>query len=304
MLFAMGLDSPPILLLAGLIGYLVRERVSTQSKQALGTFNILFFMPLVMGVTFAKRGFHIQDIWVTGSVLTYVLIITPLILRLTRGLGAKRRAGIIIASIFPNSVNLPLPILLALRGDYSYAAVYAILINLIQVAYIAALATMLNPGKRGTRATIGFFIKGMTPLYGAALGYYVFLNGGIPPALQGLLDFMRSLGIFMFVLAAGLSMPSLGLSTSVLRELKPVIYTRFLISPLLVLFYFSVTSAQGYGVDWEPFVQVLVESVMPPAVINVSYSAAFGFDTNYVAVSVVVLTLPGAVLGALLAYLL
>lgn len=296
------LDSPPVLLVAGLLGYLLRNSFSNSIKKLLGNVNIVFFMPIVMGVTFAKRGFMIEDLWVAGAVVFYTITITTPLALITRNREPRRRASIIVSSIFPNSVNLPLPILLAIRGDYSYAAVFAIVINLIHIIYVSTLASLLLARTRGRKNTITFFIKGMTPLYGAVAGYYMGQYSLVPTALWGFLEQVRSLGIFMFVLVAGLSMPTLNVSRIPWDDIKTIAATRFVASPLLVIFYAWTSGLLGISYSHEALVQVLVESVMPPAVINVSYSAAFGFDTEVTALGVVVTTLPGAFLGSLIAF--
>ncbi len=294
------LDSPLFLLIAGVLGYTLRGRVSPFMRNLFGNVNILFFMPLVMGVTFAKRGFQVSDAWIVIGVMFYVTVMLVITLWLTRGYSPVKRVSLVMVSIFPNSVNLPFPLLLSLRGDYSYAAMFAVVINLVQVVFVAVSAYIVLGRKEGGFKALGFLLKGLTPFLGAAVGLIIHKCCYQPNSLWVFLDFLKSLGIFMFVFVAGLSMPSL--STGIFKEhgIKLVTINRFVISPMVVLIYSFLSIYLGLYYDYEALVQLIIESMMPPAVINVSYSAAFGFDTEVVAVSVVLLTLPGALMGVLL----
>ena len=294
------LDSPLVLLIAGILGYTLRGRAGPVMRNLLGNMNILLFMPLVMGVTFAKRGFQVSDAWIIIGVIFYVTVMLFITLWITRGYPPVKRVSLLMVSIFPNSVNLPFPLLLSLRGDYYYAAMFAVVINLVQVVFVAVSAYIVLGRREGGFRALGFLLKGLTPFLGAAVGLIIHECCYHPNTLWAFLDFLKSLGIFMFVFVAGLSMPSL--STGILKEpgIRLVTINRFLIAPIVVLIYSFLSIHVGLYYEYEALVQLIIESIMPPAVINVSYSAAFGFDTEVAAVSVVILTLPGALLGVIL----
>jgi hypothetical protein len=56
----------------------------------------------------------------------------------------------------------------------------------------------------------------------------------------------------------------------------------------------------GYSLNHEALAQTLVEAVMPPALVNISYAIALKFNVELSISSVVVLTPLGAVAGAIL----
>lgn len=56
----------------------------------------------------------------------------------------------------------------------------------------------------------------------------------------------------------------------------------------------------GYSLNYEALAQTLVEAVMPPALVNISYAIALKFNVELSISSVVVLTPLGAVAGAIL----
>ncbi len=298
------LYSPKALILAALLGYLMNMAGLEKQRKLIANANVYLLLPLLMFSTFVKRGLLACDITVFAVTVTSILISTPILLYAYRRKNYRSKASLLITSLFVNAVNIPFPLLLALRGEYSYAAVYAVASTLLLSIYAPTLALPLRVGgsrKRLVRETL----KLLTPVYGAIAGCIVHGSGvTLPASVMHALDFSGGIAVLSITLVAGMSMPRSLKGIKRIREVTPVLVWRHLVSPLLTLLLIITYEELGFSLTHEAFAQLIVESIMPPALITASFSLSYGFDEDLTAKAILVSTPVGTLLGAVLAALL
>ncbi len=299
------LQSPTIILLIAVAGYLLKNTQVARTQGSLAKINVYILLPILLFNTFAKRGFLPEDAWIGLSTVVFTATSLPLLIYLTRGYNRKRRASILIASMLPNAVNLPFPLLLAIRGDYSYAAVYAVTINLIQIIIVVILAGYVNKNTSHKRTQILSLLKLLTPIYGAVIGAAFYYSGFIlSDQVWKTLEIIGDLAIDSIVFVAGMSMPNPRRGLGEIRGLGTVLFWRHVYSPLITVIYLLIVHKYMFTINMEAIVQVLTESVMPPAVINVSFAITYGFDHDFTAKTLLVSTPIGVFMGVLISLLL
>jgi len=285
------LSSPYAVLAAAVVGFLARSTRLGRMAGPLGKANIYFFLTAVLANSFYRKGIGASDAQIALSFIFFFAVSYAVLSRALRGLEAPERLSAMTTSIFPNAVNLAFPLLSATRGDYSYASSYALTVILVQSLSVPALGREL----RGAKSSIGT----LAPVSGIALGLALrrlSQSGPLPLALSLLSD----VGILMFSFVAGLSIPRVSELSATSRVLMIGAW-RFLASPALHAAPFAALSAIGFSVPREALAQAMVESVMPPALVNISYAIALGFDVRLASSAVVLLTPLGALAGTLLA---
>lgn len=178
---------------------------------------------------------------------------------------------------------------MATRQNYTYASIYAVTVIIIQSFTMPFLVN--NKGK------ISSSIIGLIPVSGIIFGLAL-KNLVLDPKLSLVLKIMSEIGISMFSFVAGLSIP-LGNNWIINNHLKFIAFWRLVVSPLLHLVPFVFSITLGLSINKEALAQTLVESVMPPALVNISYAIALGFRVDISSSAVVFLTPAGTILGIL-----
>ncbi len=297
------LQSPIVLLLIGLTGYALKNTRFSHKRDLVGKVNVYILLPLLLYNSFVKRGMRFSDIWIASAALVFTIISLPVLLLITRGIAWRTRASILITSMMPNAINIPFPLLQATLGDYSYAAIYAVAINLIQIIIVVALAGYVTTVSR--KKELVNMLKLMAPIYGAAVGAIAHNLGYIPTGSQAkALNIIGDIAIDSIVLVAGLSLPDINdVRKGDLRELRKVILWRHVVSPIITLLYLLLVISRGVIFPEHALKEVMVEAVMPPALINASFSLTYGFDEKLTGKAIMFSTPIGIIMGLLLALL-
>jgi predicted permease len=291
------LQSPLVLLSIGIAGYALKYTKGVLIRDILAKLNVYVLLPILLFNSFAKRGFLKIDAWISFSALLFTIVSLPLLLFLTKRYEWKRRASILITSMFPNAINIPFPLLAAVRGDYSYAAVYALAINLIQIILVIILAGYVSR-KMSVRSQATALLKLLMPIYGALAGAIFYYTGiTLSPSAWNTLNIIGDIAIDSIVFVAGLSLPSIGGIRVGTGGLGTVLFWRHVFSPLLTYLYLVVVSLYFTSVSSNVFAEVLTEAIMPPALINASFSITYGFDRDFTGKAILVSTPIGILLG-------
>jgi predicted permease len=291
------LQSPIVLLAIGIVGYLIKYTRGVCLRDILAKINVYVLLPILLFNSFARRGFLKIDAWISFSALLFTLVSLPLLLFLTRRFEWKRRASILITSMFPNAINIPFPLLAAVRGDYSYAAVYALAINLIQIILVIILAGYVSR-KTSVRSQVTALLKLLMPVYGALAGASFYYTGIILPSMTwSVLSLIGDIAIDSIVFVAGLSLPSIKGIKIDTDGLGTVLFWRHVFSPLLTYLYLLIVSMYFSSVSNNVFAEVVTEAIMPPALINASFSITYGFDKDFTGKAILVSTPIGIILG-------
>ena len=287
------LASPLMVLLLAVFGFLFRKTILRRYLDVLGKINIYFFLTVILTNSFYRKGIEISDAQVSLSYLFFASISLFVLLNMLKKLDVETRASVISSSLFPNAVNLAFPVLQATRGDYSYASVYAVTVIIFQSIIIPFLGS--------TKKSLSYSIKGLLPVVGIPLG--LLLRSLAINDFSLILGFISDIGILMFSLVAGLSIPQ---SNKWIfdRKITLIGIWRTLISPAIHVAFFLILFLLGYSLNHEAMAQTLVEAVMPPALVNISYAITLRFNVELSISSVVILTPIGAIVGALLGLLL
>jgi len=284
------LASPLMVLLLAVVGFLLRKTRLRTHLDTLGKINIYFFLTVVLSNSFYRKGIEISDAQISVSYIFFATVSLAILIPLLRELDPPTRASIISSSLFPNAVNLAFPVLQATRGNYSYASVYAVTAIVFQ--------SIVVPFLGGTGNALSYSLRGLTPVLGIPLGLLL-RELGINGHLSFTFGLLSDIGILMFSFVAGLSIP-VGNKWVIDKRIALIGTWRILVSPAMHLAPFLLLLMLGYPLNHEALVQTLVEAVMPPALVNISYAIALRFNVELSISSVVVLTPLGAVAGAIL----
>ncbi len=293
---------PLIFLISGIIGFLVRRYLKEEVKKKISYANVYFFLPIIMFNAFFKRGIEFIDSWISFSFILFYIVWFPIVFFLTRRFPPQKRGAMIITSLFPNAVNLPFPILLYFIGEYSFAAVYAITMTFFHVVTVIGLSQYFF----GKKANITVLLRNLSPLYGAFVGIFFFeYHITLSSSMISIVEKLSDLGIILIVFAAGLGIPSLlNRLPDYKKDVFFIGFIRHAVSPLMMYLYLFTLSYNGVFLPEKAIVQLMIESVMPPALLNVSFSLSYGFDYRLTAISIIYLTPLGIILALFFGFIL
>ncbi len=244
--------------------------------------KILYYglLPLLFFNIFYSRGLDIADLNISIIVSLYVFLSIGLLWSTSRKLDPGLRKSLITSSIFSNAIFLGFPILYFLYNDITYASLY----SLVLLSYNIAIGGLL-----GAEKNIAKNIAKIPLIYGFVAGvlvhYYApWLGESIVTYIAEPVSKLTTYGSIIIV---GFSIP---LTTHVLRRYWRLILLqglfRYTMSPLIhyvLLLVFPIPIQGCY--------QLMVESMMPPGLINTVLARIHGWDHEYAASATLVLTL-------------
>ena len=247
-----------------------------------GFTKILYYglLPLLFFNIFYSRGLDIADLKISIIVSLYVFLSIGLLWSTSRKLDPGLRKSLVTSSIFSNAIFLGFPILYFLYNDITYASLY----SLVLLSYNIAIGGLLGAEKNIVKS-----IAKIPLIYGFTAGvlahYYVPWIGD--PLVAHIAEPVSKLTTYGSIIIVGFSIP---LTTHVIRKYWKLIllqgFFRYTISPLIhyVLLLAFPIPVQGYY-------QLMVESMMPPGLINTVLARIHGWDHEYAASVTLVLTL-------------
>lgn len=240
------------------------------------------FFPIMFFNIFAERGLNLADASITILVLFYVALSLGILHTITRGLEPRVRNAVITTCIFPNVVFLGFPVLMALYGDITYASLYSLVMLVLNIS----VGGLLGVRRRGIiKAIIHLPI-----LYGFIVGviaHYTVEYMVIESMLAYTKGPVSIISTYGAAIVMGYSIPTT--TMAVRRQLGLIglqaLY-RFMVSPTL-----HILLSMLFILPLEACKQVLVESMMPPALTNTILARVHGWDHEYTAASTLTTTL-------------
>uniref|UniRef100_A0A7C4HFK4 Uncharacterized protein n=1 Tax=Staphylothermus marinus TaxID=2280 RepID=A0A7C4HFK4_STAMA len=239
-------------------------------------YNIL--APLSLFIVFSSRGLLRIDLIILINFLLFMFI-TYYLTTLVCSNDIKN--VVFIQSTFPNSVFLGFPISLLLFGNIRIAA----LIGALTVALNFIVPDLIVLKKLSTKS----FLQ-LTPLYGFTTGliFHYTLSNEITSIFRTYLWWTTPLLSYIAVYTMGMRIP-LRIESSFIEYIRIILFTgfaRYVLAPLL-----SFLTSLLAGFDSEDSLQLIVVSMMPPAVLNIVVAQKYNWDSQLVALTVSLLTI-------------
>ena len=290
-------DYIPIIALFGFIGLGVLSKILLDKYNCFNKFieylsKVVYYILLsaVFLDTFASRGLELADANVAITTLIYVVISIAILVNLRFLRDPISRRAVAITSTFQNSVFLGFPVLMIVYGDIGAAAMYGLMMFILQILISGLLAV--------AKQNLLKAILKIPVIYGFSIGvtmHYLFsdIYQWMAPILAPT-HLMLSYGA---VYVLGATIP-LSIKPIAIHKIEALIIGlwRFLISP--IIHYILITI-----LELPPLyeAQIMVLSIMPPAVMNTVIARIYNWKPEMVASTTMLHTFIGLlIIGTLL----
>ncbi len=276
-----------------LLGYLI-SRISNKGKtfnKYLNSLLINALLPILIAYTFLTSSFtSFVEIPIFLLIVVVIHLLGPVMiyLRLRRSdIKNQTKGSLFICSTFNNALFIPLPLALMFIGPT--AVPFVIMCSLTQMTLFVTLGSAMG-------ATFGGEDTGWKKVARDAATFPPFLAIVVTLVLLGLnIQLPNDIAIILSYnspLTTYLALVSVGLGVGVrfslwdIRTALNVIVIRQVIIPLIIFPLILISTLSQVPV------QVLIlESMMPPAVLTVVYASGFNLDVEIAATTVTVGTL-------------
>ena len=276
-----------------LIGYLV-ARLSGRGKEASHYLNLLLvniLIPILFIYTLLTAA---PDTITELPTIMVIIILIQLLGPILMYLHLKRRdydnstKGVFyICVTFNNALFIPLPLVLMFVGPIGLPVV--IIFSLTQMILLATLGSFMGAAFGGENEGYGKMTKDaltFPPFIAAIIAVILFLeNIQIPSDFTYALSLSGPITTYLALVAVGLGI-GVRFSLVEIRTALEVVGIRQILIPILVIpiIIFS-------GLSQLPASILILESLMPPAVLTVVYAKSFNLDSEKAATIVTVGTL-------------
>ena len=273
-----------------IIGYLV-ARLSGKGKMVNKHLNSLLINVLVPILIFysllTSTPTSLVEIPIYIVITLAIHLLGPVLMFLRlRGveINNQTKGSLLIASTFTNSIFLPLALALMFWGPTAVS--FVILFSLTQMILYVTFGSIMGATfgskeagwKKIARDAITF-----PPFLAAILSLILLgLNVGLPSELAVVLSYNSPLTTYLALISVGLGV-GVRFSLADVRTALNVVAIRQLIIPLLILpiILFSTLSQV-------PIQVLILESLMPPAILTVVYVSGFDLDVEIASTTVTI----------------
>ncbi|RUM46668.1 MAG: hypothetical protein DSY37_04780 [Hyperthermus sp.] len=279
-------------LLTLLGGVMVKLRSEAPLAGFVSRLLVSFSLPVLTWYTvaFSLPGYvALVNVLLTGIIYMFAGFVVLYFIGLRLGWGCERRAAFTLASVVQNTIFLPLPLALIMGRSVEYVVAYSISYNIA-----VALLVPLVAGKCRAAGFRASFLK-YPPLYGLFAGVVTLL---LPVHHQ------PQFAVFVKRLAAEATLLSFYLVGAGIAFFWPprlsrvgalVLFWRHVVSPLVHAVLAVVLGLSGWGLG-----VVLLESVMPPATMNIVFARYYRLEEGLIASTIALSTPIGIVEGLVL----
>ncbi len=216
-------------------------------------------------------------IFLAITVIIHLLGPALMFLRLRgRDINNQTKGSLLIGSTFTNALFVPLPLALMFLGPT--AVPFVIMFSLTQMILFVSLGSVMGAtfgGKEAGWQKIAKNALTFPPFLAAILSLILLgFNVGLPTDVATILSFNSPLITYLALLSVGLGV-GVRFSLADVRTALNVVVIRQLIIPLLVLpiIIFSTLSQV-------PIQVLILESLMPSAILTVVYASGFDLDVE------------------------
>ncbi len=259
----------------GLLGKIVfRGRdIYNRFVKYLSSFLYYVLIPVVFFNVFMKRGLEVADTGIFIIATIYVVVSVSSLLIFTRRMKRETRNALVITSTFQNAIFLGFPVILILYGNLQVAAMYSLVLFIYHIVVAGLLAT--------GSSKIAKQVLRIPLLYGFTAGIiaHIVMDEELITSLSRILDPAGPLLSYSATFVLGATIP-LKLNPVLQRRFEVVLIGiwRFLVSPAIHYAVLIIT-----GLSWSIGEQILILSVMPPAVMNTVLARIYDWDPELVA---------------------
>jgi malate permease and related proteins len=276
-----------------LIGYLV-ARLSGRGKEANHYLNLLLvniLIPILFIYTLITAAPDaITELPIIVAIIVLIHVLGPILMYLhlkRRDYDNSTKGVFYICVTFNNALFIPLPLVLMFVGPIGLPIV--IIFSLTQMTLLATLGSFMGAAFGGDNGGYGKITKDaltFPPFIAAIIAVILFLvNIQIPGDVAYVLSFSGPITTYLALIAVGLGI-GVRFSLVEIRAALEVVSIRQILIPILVIpvIIFS-------GLSQLPASILILESLMPPAVLTVVYAKSFKLDSEKAATIVTVGTL-------------
>jgi len=276
-----------------LIGYLV-SRLSGRGKEANHYLNLLLvniLIPILFIYTLLTAAPDaITELPIIVAIIVLIHVLGPILMYLhlkRRDYDNSTKGVFYICVTFNNALFIPLPLVLLFVGPIGLPIV--IVFSLTQMTLLATLGSFMGAAFGGDNGGYSKIIKDaltFPPFIAAIIAVILFLvNIQIPGDVAYVLSFSGPITTYLALIAVGLGI-GVRFSLVEIRAALEVVGIRQVLIPILVIpvIIFS-------GLSQLPSSILILESLMPPAVLTVVYAKSFKLDSEKAATIVTVGTL-------------
>ena len=276
-----------------LIGYLL-AKLSGRGKQAnrylnLVLINILIPILFIFTLLTASPD-EITDLPLIIAIAVVVHLLGPTLMYFhlkRRDYDNQTKGVFYICVTFNNALFIPLPLVLMFVGIAGVP--YVIIFSLTQMTLLATLGTFMGAAFGGENGGYQKMTKDaltFPPFIAAIIAVVLFLaNFQLPAGVEDILSFSGPITTYLALIAVGLGIGVRFSLTEIRESLEVIVIRQFLIPILIIpLVLFS-------GLLQLPASIIILESLMPPAVLTVVYAKSFNLDSEKAATIVTIGTL-------------
>ncbi|MFW9832425.1 MAG: AEC family transporter [Candidatus Thorarchaeota archaeon] len=274
-------------------GYLI-ARLSGKGKSInknLTTLLINVLVPILIFYTFVTATpTSLSEIPIFLTITLIIHLLGPVLINLrfrTIEISDQTKGALYICSTFNNALFVPLPIALMFLG--SGAISFVVMFSLTQMVLLATLGSFMGAtfGSKGTEwKKIAKDAVTFPPFLAAILSVFlVGLNLELPTDLALVLSYNSPITTYLALVSVGIGI-GVRFSLAELRTAMNVVAVRQFIIPLLVLPIILLSTLSQI-----PLQVLILESLMPPAILTVVYASGFDLDVEITSTSVTIGTL-------------
>ncbi|MFT8317084.1 MAG: AEC family transporter [Sporolactobacillus sp.] len=277
----------PIVILCG-CGFLLQNYRKTVDTKLLADISLYILAPALILSALSESHLKGQNVWhifIFTVVMTVILWLTAILTAKLLHLPEKQTRALTLTTLFSNSNNYGLPVLLLAygRAGFSLGAVYVIgqiiLVNILGM-YVASRDQM-----NGKQAVIHIFKSPL--IYACIIGFCISLfHWTLPGGLSSAINMMGAAYPTLVLLILGTKLAATRLSGLHRKDVWIGIGLRLLIIPLLAKGILILLGIHGMLAS-----VLFVEASMPAAINAVTLAEKFDGDTEMISLVVTVTTL-------------
>jgi len=244
--------------------------------------DIVYYVliPIAFVKTYMERGLGASDAVIVSSFVFFTFFTLFTVRLVSRSMPMEYRNALFLVSTFPNAVFLGFPVSMALFGTIHVASIYGLATLALNILVPEAIAI-------GRPSMVR--ILTIPALYGftiGVLGHYLAPSWLASLAIEALKWAPQALS-YTATAVLGARLP---LGLSVLRGkvffLTVAAIYRFVVAPVFTLVFMLIS-----GTDFNTCIQMIVVSMMPPAVLNTLIADRYGWHPELVASVTLILTI-------------
>jgi hypothetical protein len=267
------------------LGYLL-ARFTYLDTKTLSELVVHITSPCLVYTAIAKSEIVAADWLVMGGAAVVVMAGTAIMMGIYQAATGLRSRGLFLPAVFMNSGNMALPFALLAFGESGFdkAVIFYIAVVLIQYSFGIFIA----------KGQDGFLEIFRLPLIYASVAGLAssFFHAQLPRFLMTPVEMLADVAIPLMILALGIQLRSLRVAA--VRHAAAGVSIRMGGGFLMALLFVSL-----FGVDAFSRKVILLDALMPPAVINIVFAQRYSADPDIVASAIVIGTLLSVVVTPL-----